>query len=146
MKKWYFIALSALMLITTACSTDDNLSDTTPPVLEWSLPFDESHLSPGDELPIQFTVSDQVGLAAVKISIHYGGGHHHRFTNEHFEWQYEQIITIEGNHYAYDNTLIIPSYLNDQPIKQGDYHMGIHVLDTSGNETTSWRMLEIHEH
>ncbi len=150
MKK-HFLIYASLLLGTTfiiSCSSDDggNL-DTQKPVIVLNEPTNEQAFHPGDEIFIDADFSDNVALASYKIEIHSAGdGHTHKQTEEG-EWSYMETNTIQGNpkNYTANKQIEIPLTVQGIEIAEGHYHLGIYLVDTSGNEQQKFIEIEIHE-
>lgn len=123
-----------------SCGDDDN--DTTKPVIEVISPSNGTTFAPGDIIKVEANFSDNESLASCKINIHYGGdGHTHTKSissddSVGKEFTYNRTIdTIVGKKDA--NIILdidIPLLIDEKPIKEGKYHLGVLCFDSSGNE------------
>jgi len=142
---------SMLILIGTfgmiSCSSDDENVDTQKPVIILNQPLDETEFHFGENLQIEAEFSDNVGLASYKIEIHSAGdGHTHRLLSE-TEWFHSESHPIAGSptYYIAQREILIPSEINGEPVQEGHYHLGIYLVDTSGNEQQFFVEVDIHE-
>ena len=83
-----------------ACDKDDDdndtvAPDTTPPIVMLTEPHDDESISKGDELHIEGEVTDDRGLAQMKIDIHYAGDGHGHGGKTSMEFEYEDPQTGE---------------------------------------------------
>lgn len=142
---------SMLILIGTfgmiSCSSDDENVDTQKPVIILNQPLDETEFHFGENLQIEAEFSDNVGLASYKIEIHSAGdGHTHRLLTG-TEWFHSETHPIAGSptHYITQKNILIPAEINGEPVQEGHYHLGIYLVDTSGNEQQFFVEVDIHE-
>ncbi|MGB6083273.1 DUF4625 domain-containing protein [Moheibacter sp.] len=142
---------SMLILIGTfgmiSCSSDDDSIDTQKPMIILNQPLDETEFHFGENLHIEAEFSDNVGLASYKIEIHSAGDGHTHKTLVGTEWFHTETHPIAGNptHYIAQREILIPSEINGEPVLEGHYHLGIYLVDTSGNEQQLFVEVDIHE-
>ena len=132
-----------------SCSSDDDASvDTQKPVIVLNEPTNEQVFHAGEEIHVNAAFSDNVGLASYKIEIHSGGdGHtHDKGANAGEAWFHNETHTIEGSpkNYTAVKHIPIPLTVNGAEIAEGHYHLGIFLVDTSGNEQQMFIEVEIH--
>jgi hypothetical protein len=144
--KSLFLSATALMLLFSACQKD---LDTTAPT------FDIVSLTPnagagtvcgaavtnaipitgGNNLVINFRVSDNEALGQYKIDIHDDfdcHGHDGERTTPPNIWLVQDVVDIDGEAQTISRTLTVPAN-----VRAGNYHFQIKVLDAEGNENNS---------
>lgn len=148
MKKIAILSIAALSFI--ACNNDDNSSlDQEKPTVEIITPTDHQEYEPGDNINIQALLTDNESLASYKIEIHSAGdGHTHSHSvssaddHDQVEFHYEADYEINGTTYEVNQTIPIPENAEEE-----HYHVGIFVLDSSGNQNQQFIEIFIgHEH
>ena len=113
----------------TGCSDDE--IDTEKPTMTVYSPGAEQVFRPGQNLNFIAEFSDNVGLNAFKIDIHYGGDHDHKKHEEEDEkWHYVHTAELSGRSEEVSMEIDIPG-----EIKTGEYHFMIFLTDVSGNES-----------
>jgi hypothetical protein len=157
MKTKFFLYVAIFALAAAACSDD---KDTTGPEITLLQPENEAAFARGDELLIEFELSDPSGINACKIDIHYAGdGHTHSqslgITPTHEEgeeeepWEHQELCTIDidtntdlkGKTSArVTKTLTIPDHA-----QEGEYHLGILATDLEGNDSQVYIDIDIEE-
>ena len=149
------LSLALIAMLTFACSDDDDALDAQAPVIEVMEPAVNSEFEPGDMLHIHAEITDDVQLSSYRIDIHFGGdGHTHRpvanAEGEHMEWSYDETGTISGTAHSLEKDIEIPHHIMhdgvEHEIEAGDYHIGIFIIDATGNETELFRTIEVHNH
>lgn len=158
MKKILFkTSFIAILLNFIACSNEDDNGnlDTQKPTIEIIKPTDHAEFMPGDVLNLEAILQDNVGLASYKIEIHAEtDGHTHEKFNkkhedeDHADWLYTETQTIDANISTLEihKNITIPTTIQNLPITEGHYHLGIYVIDTSGNEQQQFIEIAIGEH
>ncbi len=130
-----------------SCSSDDENVDTQKPIIILNQPQNEAELHFGENLQIEAEFSDNVGLASYKIEIHSAGDGHTHKTLVGTEWFHSETHPISGSptHYIAQRNILIPAEINGEPVLEGHYHLGIYLVDTSGNEQQFFVEVDIHE-
>lgn len=146
MKNIAFLGLMALSLI--ACNSEDNNAlDQEKPTVNITLPTEHQVFEPGDEIHVQALLTDNESLASYKIEIHSAGdGHTHSHSvlsaNDHQEFHYDVSFEISGTSYEVNRSITIPENAEEE-----HYHLGIFVLDSSGNQNQQFIEIYIgHDH
>lgn len=147
MKK-YIIVYSSLLVASFglfSCSSDDDSADTTKPVIVLNNPSDHQHFHPGESIQLNADFSDNVALASYKIEIHHAGDGHSHKTDENAEWYFIYTHSIEGNLPTFNaqHSISIPTEIEGEPIELGHYHLGIYLIDQSGNEQQKFIEIEV---
>lgn len=125
MKK--YIALFIVSIIAISCSSSDDL-DTTKPVVTIEEPIGHQEIEPGTSINFKALVSDDSQLASYKIEIHGSeDGHQHR--SEHVDFTYEFVGSLSGTSEVIQKSIEVPSN-----VEHGHYHVGLFVIDASGNQ------------
>jgi hypothetical protein len=137
MKNQILVYITSIFVLITfqSCSSDDESADTTKPFIVLVSPDEDQHFHAGETIEFQGVFSDNVALASYKIEIHHAeDGHTHK--NENAEWYYVITANIPGNVSAYNanHSIEIPTQIDGQPIETGHYHLGVFLIDSSGNE------------
>lgn len=130
----YSTAIFALFFL-LSCSSDDESADTTKPFIVLISPYEDQHFHAGETIEFQGVFSDNVALASYKIEIHHAeDGHTHK--KENAGWYFVHTANITGDLSAYNalHSIEIPTQINGQPIETGHYHLGVYLIDSSGNE------------
>src|SRR5690606_1265017 len=130
------IIIAGTLGIISCSSDDDNGLDTQKPVIVLNEPQNDAELHFGEIMHLNAEFSDNVGLASYKIEIHSAGDGHIHKNGEEEEWFYAESHPITGSpqNYTADKEIPIPLEINGEPIHEGHYHVGIYLVDTSGNE------------
>jgi hypothetical protein len=132
----------------TSCSDDDTVIDTEKPQIAVVEPHNEDEFAPGSELHIEASFTDNAELASYKIEIHEDfDGHTHAFYKSSQDlnpWSWEETFNIPSGRMSFDavHHIDIPTEIDNMPVSEGAYHVGIFVTDTSGNQQEFF--LEIH--
>ncbi|MCL6217459.1 DUF4625 domain-containing protein [Zunongwangia pacifica] len=145
MKK-FSIKLIALFTLTffAACSSDDDeILDSEKPQITVNDPVENEAFEVGGELHFDIDLSDNDALASYKVDIHnnFDGHTHSGVLNSTVgvttkqstisPWSFNKAFDIEGTpktYHAHEH-IEIPD-----DIAEGPYHLGITVIDVSGNE------------
>jgi len=126
------------------CS-DDN--DTQKPQVEIISPADGDHFHPGETISLNVVFEDNTELASYKIEIHYNSdGHNHKSAStNNVAFEYNKSYSFEKglNSFELSYEIVIPTTINELPIKEGEYHLGIHCFDKAGNESEVFVEIEI---
>lgn len=139
----------ALFLLSTlpffwSCS-DKN--DTKKPQIEIISPADGDHFHPGETISLNVLFEDNTELASYKIEIHYNGdGHNHKnASTNNVGFEYNKSFDFEKglNKFELQYDIVIPATINELPVKEGEYHLGIHCFDKAGNEREVYVEIEI---
>lgn len=144
MKNLKYIYLSIIILFAAACSNDDHSDqDTQPPTITILKPTKDQVFESGDDLHIEVKFVDNTALASYKIEIHHGGdGHGHGTDIRIVEWEYEVEGSLPNSkEYTLHLEIAIPA-----EAEEGEYHLGLYALDTSGNQGTAWTDFVIENH
>jgi hypothetical protein len=139
----YTASLFSLFVV-QSCSTDDENTDTTKPFIVLISPEEDQHFHPGETINFHAVFSDNVELASYKIEIHHAGdGHTHK--NENAEWYFVYTAPISGNQTTYNalHEIEIPMEIAGEAIEVGHYHLGVYLIDASGNEQQHFMEIEI---
>lgn len=139
MKKLNLLVVFAIVFATafTSCSSDDG----NRPTLQIMEPTKDAVFIAGDPIHVHAILKDDKQLSKFKIDIHYAGdGHTHGVVprSAFVEWNYINEGNISGTEFTLDKMIEIPTTINESPIRKGEYHLGIFVLNSSGSETKSW--------
>ncbi len=132
----------------TSCSDDDTVVDTEKPQISVAEPHNLDEFTPGSELHIEATFTDNVELSSYKIEIHEDFDDHTHAINKTSHdinpWSLDETFTIPAGKTLYDavHHFDIPTEINGNPISEGVYHLGIFVTDASGNQQEQF--IEIH--
>lgn len=143
-----FIPLFIASILFISCSDDDTVIDTENPEITVIEPHPEDAIAPGSELHIEAILADNVGLSSYKIEIHDDLDEHthaiYKTSHDLNPWSWEETFTIPGGLTSFeaDHTITVPTEINETPISEGTYHIGIYVTDTSGNQQEIF--VEIH--
>ena len=139
-----FLVLGTISFV--ACSDDDDGNvDTEKPVIVLNEPTEGEIFTVGSEIHIDADFSDNVALASYKIDIHSADDGHTHKNEEEGEWHYTETHLIEGdlkNHHIHSH-IDIPTTVDGTDIMLGHYHLGIYLVDTSGNEQQLFTEIEI---
>ena len=131
--KTILVTISSFLFL-TSCSESDEVLDTTKPEIILGKPSDHQHFEFGDNIEIQALLKDNIELGSYKIDIHSDNDGHQHKTSEK-AWEYSNSGVIKGNKtFQLEKSIQIPN----EKYKEGHYHLGIIVTDTSGNETQSF--------
>ena len=142
MKNYKIVTLIALVsLFFTSCSSDDDNGglDNQAPVITINEPTLEEVFNVGGEVHLDIDVEDDKELASYKIDIHnnFDGHDHGRSTSAaNVEpWSFSQSFDIEAGLTSFNihDHLEIP-----QNIAEGEYHLGIFVVDAAGNQSEAF--------
>ena len=142
MKNYKIVTLIALVSIFfTACSSDDDNGglDNQAPVITINEPTAEEAFSVGGEIHLDIDVEDDRALASYKIDIHNNfDGHDHgrpSSTTSVEPWSLSQTFEIEAGNTSFNihDHLEIP-----ENIAEGEYHLGIFVVDAAGNQSEAF--------
>ncbi|UYW01219.1 DUF4625 domain-containing protein [Flavobacterium agricola] len=137
MKNIAFTFLALTTFLFASCSSDD-ATDTEKPTIVLLSPADHAEFEMGSTIQVEALLTDNDALASYKIEIHSAeDGHSHshaRATTNYF--QYEETVVLSTNPKVYElqHAVTIPLLQNDEPLTDGHYHLGIFVLDKSGNQ------------
>lgn len=117
-----------------ACDKDDDdnngiAPDTTPPVVTLTEPHDDESIARGTDLHVEGEITDDRGLAQMKIDIHYAGDGHGHGGKTSMEFEYEAVITISGTKWQFHEDIAIPNEADT-----GKHHLIIYALDAAGNQ------------
>lgn len=146
MKKYIYqsIVLSIAILFTACSSDDDNGLDNEVPTITINVPQQEQHFDLGGKIMLNIELEDNVSLAAYRLNIHQASdGHTHGVVTMSEAWEYNENFNLENSpkNYLVENEISIPA-----DIAEGEYHFGIIVLDSSGNQSEAYVDIEIGEH
>lgn len=122
MKKtnWMFLTLFAFVF--AACSDDDEVLDTTAPTITITTPTEGAEFSPGDEVPVSFSVTDDLGLETVSLAVNE--------TNVQ-SWDVNDFLN-DDTEFSQDYNLVLTE--NTTP---GTYTITIDATDNAGNTATT---------
>ena len=123
-----------LVLTSTSCSKDDEISDTTKPTITITEPENDKEILIGDKngMHIEMDLSDNVMLKSYKIEIHNNFDHHShtsRSTTTDFTFNKSYDISENRNIHIHHHDVMVPD--NTTP---GEYHLIIYCTDKAGNE------------
>ena len=136
------IALFTLTFFASCSNDDDEILDSEKPEITINDPVENEVFQVGGELHFDIDLSDNDALASYKVDIHNNfDGHTHsgvlnntvgtKQASTISPWAYNQSFQIEGTpktYHAHEH-IEIPDN-----IAEGPYHLGITVIDVSGNE------------
>lgn len=123
------IKLSALVMLAifSSCSAD---KDTEKPTIQIISPVNESEFAIGDNISIQFTLTDNEALKSYKIDIHENDGHNHGpRAAAGVPFEYEMVENISGRTFSKTVVVTIPA-----DTELAEYHLGVFAIDAAGNE------------
>ncbi len=147
MKDYLKILVVLLTVISfTACSDDDEVLDTEKPTIVMSEPTTGEEFEIGSELHIEINLGDNQGLASYKVEIHSNfDDHTHSVAKQEEEtpWTYDETFQITGNPLTYnvEEHIAIP-----EGIAEGEYHVGIIVVDAAGNQAEAFADIMVGHH
>ncbi|MCH4823877.1 DUF4625 domain-containing protein [Gramella lutea] len=146
--KDYLKILLVLLTVTvfTACSDDDDALDSEKPTIMMSEPEDGEEFEIGGELHFDIDLTDNQGLASYKVDIHNNfDGHTHSVAKQQEEelWSYQETFQIAGNPTSFEahEHIDIP-----EGIAEGEYHLGVVVVDAAGNQEEAFVEIMIGHH
>lgn len=122
MKKinWMFLTLFAFVF--AACGDDDEVLDTTAPTISIATPTEGAEYLPGEEVPVSFVVTDDMGLETVSLAVN--------GTNVQ-SWGVSDFLNDDTN-FSRDYDLLLAE--NTAP---GTYTITIDATDNAGNTATT---------
>ncbi|MDN3594913.1 DUF4625 domain-containing protein [Zunongwangia endophytica] len=138
------IGLLTIAFFASCSSDDDNILDTEKPEITINDPVEDEAFAVGGELHFDVDLSDNDALSSYKVDIHnnFDGHTHSGVLNSTVAigtkqattvspWSYNETFQIEGTPQTYHahEHIQIPA-----EIAEGPYHLGITVVDASGNE------------
>lgn len=137
MKKLFILSILsiAFTLSFTACSNDD-VADTTRPVIELDEPEDGDELLIGTGIHFECDFSDDVMLGSYLIEIHSNfDGHSHKAASraaseEPFFFKKSYDLSSLRNTHVHHHDVVIPE--NATP---GNYHLVVYCTDAAGNQS-----------
>jgi len=140
MKKRSLFTIAALAagLIFTSCEDDEATVDTEAPQITDLEVGHDGELHTGEDVHLEFNVTDNVKLAYYEVEIHAEGeeDHDHRvIAKEH--WEYEnRFDEISGlrNKEVHHHDIQVP---DSSEVELGEYHFHLLVADEAGNTTES---------
>ncbi|MCP9198846.1 DUF4625 domain-containing protein [Gramella sp. GC03-9] len=146
--KDYLKILVVLLTVSvfTACSDDDDALDSEKPTIMLNEPENGEEFEIGGELHFDIELADNQGLASYKVEVHSNSdGHTHSVVKQQEEtpWSYDQTFQITGNPLTYDahEHIDIP-----EGIAEGEYHLGIIVVDAAGNQEEAFVEIMLGHH
>lgn len=122
MKKINWMFLTLFVFVFAACGDDDEVLDTTAPTITIATPTEGAEFSPGDEVPVSFTVTDDLGLETVSLAVN--------GTNVQ-SWGVSDFLNDDTN-FSRDYNLVLAE--NTAP---GTYEITIDATDNAGNTATT---------
>lgn len=147
MKKHFFnsfVILATLVLGLTSCNDS---GDSTDPTIEIVSPINEDEVHLGDTLTVRLNLSDNEALASYKVEIHYNDGHVHtkQSSVEPIRFTYNKTFgDVAGKKNAEVSVdIIIPETIDNIPVKEGGYHLGIYCLDSSKRQSEKFIEIDL---
>ncbi len=138
MKKFNILfVLSIVFAFAFTSCDDDEMADTTSPVIELDEPEDGDELLIGGNVHFECDFSDNVKLGSYMIEIHSNfDGHSHkartRATGEEpffFKKSYDDIAGLRNAH-VHHHDVFIP-----ENVTPGNYHLVVYCTDAAGNQS-----------
>ncbi len=123
-KSIIYILAAGLLIAASSCNKEDEEA----PVISVSSPQEEAKYSGGDVIQVRALLEDNEELGEYKLEIHEAGGHTHKRGGDE-EFEFEEIIPIEGTSYQIETDVNIPD-----SAEVGEYHVLIYCTDAAGNE------------
>jgi hypothetical protein len=118
-----------LALLAGFVSCNDDNADTEKPVIVLHSPEEDDHFQPGEVIPFEVTLTDNVSLSQMKIEIHYGADHTHKSFPAAATWDYDTIVNLSGRSMNISFPIRIPVQT-----EAAMYHFIVQVTDKAGNE------------
>lgn len=143
----WFLSIGTIAL--TACSGKDDDStpldrDTLGPDMQVITPRLEDLYEPGERIPFQGEVVDNVGLSELNVTIEWDGedNRNHPEISPVNPWKYEQSWALSGLLWYVNEEILVPT-----DIDSGIYRFVVTSFDAAGNEapTVLYRTIEIGE-
>lgn len=148
----YLFSLTIALSIISCSDDDDNIIDTQAPEISIIEPHDEEEIAPGGEIHFDAIFTDNVELASYKIEVHNDFDEHTHAVlkqEDHQDnpWSYSEVFTIPAGQTSFEAQVEIPvpSEIGGEPVSEGQYHFGVYVTDTAGNESQAFLELHIEE-
>lgn len=144
----FTLSLALLGFVSQSCSSDDG---TEKPVISNLKPTEGENLQIGKNIDFAADVSAESGLKSYKIDIHndFDGHGHTKGIEDSVAFSYTKIWTTDktggesllGKQKAslLHNEIEIPTSLDGKPVRTGNYHFILYVVDQDGNETMQAR-------
>lgn len=142
------LTVFSILFLQSCSSDDDHRIDTKKPVIVLNNPSDHQAFLPGEKIYLNVDFSDNLELGSYKIEIHFSeDGHTHKGNEEFAEWFYAETSTLEpGSVQAnLEKQISVPVEINNLPIAEGHYHLGIYLTDKAGNEQQLFSEIAIGE-
>lgn len=147
MKKLNVLAIMAILFaaVFTSCSSDDG----ERPSVEVMEPHDNSVVSKGGKILLKAMLADEIELSSYKVDIHYAGdGHTHKDGDASgVEWDFEMTQEISGTTHEIDMEIDVPLSImhqgKEETVKEGEYHLGVFVINGSGRDNRTFVDIEI---
>lgn len=127
--------------------------DSVRPTIEIVTPNKENHdVVPGGTLRVKVKLTDNDGLSALKLNIHWAGdghtheGHHHGLATlrtrgeETVKFHYDWDTELSGRSQTVEHEIKIP-----MNAKHDAYHLAVFCTDRSGNEAQAFQDVHIEE-
>lgn len=137
-----FIAAGALLSLGACNKTDEEAPSITEVRVNGALAGDHIHIEAGEPVEISIRVNDNEALGQLKIDIHGNDdghmheGHSHSSGSAEGQWEELVIIELEGTDQTVVRVFNVPNTV------RGEWHLGLRVLDESGNESPE-RIVEL---
>lgn len=143
--KTKFILLIFSLTLFLSCSDDD----TKKPIIEVVTPTDGDHFHPGETISVRINFSDNEELASYKIEIHFNNDRHNHKNGSTTDtpFQYTTTGNFEKglNRFELVHDIDIPALINELPVKNGEYHLGVYCIDKAGNQREVFVEIEIEQ-
>ena len=122
-----YIVLLFVSTLIVACESSEEL-DTQKPEINILTPTEHQEIELGQTIEFVAHVSDNVALASYKLEIHRADdGHQHR--SESVPWHFEIVENLSGNTAEITHQIPVAD-----TVLEGHYHIGLFVIDQSGNQ------------
>ncbi len=148
MKTNVLFLFALLVLFSVASCSDDDNKDTEKPTIVVTAPVAEAEFEPGEKLKLDVKFEDNEMLKEYKVDIHFNDGHEHKKSEDDHDhghtWTYTESWPLGKKSEVIKREFLVPTVIDGEPIKGGDYHFGIFVTDEAGNETSQYIDIEIH--
>lgn len=134
MKKFLYLVIALACSFTlAACGDDDNVADTTLPVIDLDEPEDGDELLIGAEVHFECDFSDNEMLGSYMVEIHSNfDGHTHKAATraeEPFFFKKSYELTGLRNAHIHHHDIVIP-----ENAAEGNYHLVVYCTDAAGNQ------------
>ena len=134
MKKFLYLVIALTCTFSFAACGDDDVADTTLPVIDLDEPEDGDELLIGAEVHFECDFSDNEMLGSYMIEIHSNfDGHTHKSptrAGESFFFKKSYELTGLRNAHIHHHDIVIP-----ENAAEGHYHLVVYCTDAAGNQS-----------